>query len=59
MTFFASIIASKETQLARLDQCLECPHRKILLGVSKCDLCGCAIRSKIVVNNTKCPDNKW
>ena len=37
--------------------CAACPHSGGL--INHCDICGCALAAKIVINGEKCPVGKW
>ncbi len=50
-------IASTEKQLKRLSVCDSCPS--ISGDKKKCKECGCYLAYKIMLNNAKCPLNKW
>lgn len=56
-----SIVSAKNLQQKRLEICMPCEHIAIvpLLGFAKCNACGCPIRSKIMLDNSKCPKGKW
>lgn len=58
----------------RVQICVECPHakemwlKKFIDGVLKkdelgsgigCSICGCPVNEKALVNEEKCPENKW
>ena len=47
---FAPPIVVKE----RLRICKSCPH-----GGTRCDFCGCFIKTKASLLNSSCPANKW
>lgn len=43
----------------RRDICDKCEHLTSFVGVKSCEVCGCAIWTKIRIKNTKCPKDKW
>lgn len=64
----------KRMALERVKICVDCPHAKeqwatkIIDGVLKndelgsgigCGLCGCPVQAKALVENEKCPLDKW
>lgn len=57
--FSVNPIASKDIQADRLKVCLSCVHRGSILGISKCNICSCPIRSKIALKASTCPKDKW
>lgn len=46
--------APKHIVAERLRICSSCPH-----GGTRCDLCGCFIKTKVSLLNSKCPIEKW
>lgn len=50
--------ASAETIAARLAVCATCEHRAAGV-VTRCTLCGCALRLKLKLQGEKCPASKW
>lgn len=61
MSFIDKIVATKDLQQERLKICMSCDYITIvpLLGFTKCDVCGCPIRSKIAASSSECPKGKW
>lgn len=51
--------ASIETQNARLDICVACPH--LIKPQYKCKICGCRMRLKVKAKGISCPDDppRW
>lgn len=43
----------------RIIICKECKYKKRLLGEEYCSLCGCPLKSKLVVKDEFCYDNRW
>lgn len=43
----------------RLLICSQCPHKKRLLNMDVCYMCGCFIDAKVRSKNEKCVLNKW
>jgi len=39
----------------RYNICLKCPER----NHNRCNLCGCFLKTKTILKNSKCPINKW
>ena len=65
---------NKKLAKARLETCVSCPYakemwlKKFIDGVLKrdelgsgigCDLCGCPVNEKALVNKETCPDGRW
>lgn len=48
------LITEKKEQERRLEICGDCEYNK-----GFCKKCGCIIRLKVKVKQTKCPINKW
>lgn len=48
-----------EVATSRLKLCSECDHMKENNGNFKCGICGCYLKSKVVLKIEKCPINKW
>ena len=44
---------------ARRALCYSCEELTTFVGIKSCNVCGCAIWSKTMVRNTKCPKGKW
>lgn len=45
---------------SRLAICKSCDNKKRILFVGYiCKSCGCPIKSKVLVHEEKCPNNKW
>lgn len=62
------MFSSEELKNKRRSICLECPKLKQVIIIGKTcgrfalptdDTCGCIIESKIALEFTKCPQNKW
>lgn len=49
----------EEIALKRASICAECPEAKQILGVLKCDACGCPLIAKTRSMDSKCPKDKW
>jgi hypothetical protein len=54
-----TIFANKETVAQRLSFCKTCEYKANFLMTSKCSLCKCIIPAKVVVQEAKCPIDKW
>ena len=39
--------------------CGQCEYQKIVIGARFCDVCGCAIWGKTLLQFEKCPEGKW
>jgi hypothetical protein len=65
---------NRELAAARVKICISCPHakemwlKKFIDGMLQrdiegsgigCELCGCPVNEKALVNNETCPDNRW
>jgi hypothetical protein len=65
---------NKKLALERVKICVKCPHakemwlKKFIDGILQndelgsgigCGKCGCPVNEKALVNNEKCPENKW
>ena len=53
---------TKELQKKRLAICGGCEHSKDLYSrgwINYCDVCGCMLRMKTRLKNSKCPIGKW
>jgi len=61
------IMASDEIAKARWDICFECEFlvkqsvggEAVDVHMYRCNKCGCGMRVKVRLVNTKCPINKW
>jgi hypothetical protein len=54
--------AAPATIQHRRATCVVCPHSdagKGGRGLGRCDLCGCWLRFKIVLQGERCPESKW
>lgn len=51
----------KELADLRYNVCLSCDQKKTLLGIEKCNVCGCPLSKKIFTQKKAetCPLNKW
>jgi hypothetical protein len=54
-----AILASTELQKERLLICESCEHYKNKFNISVCDVCGCAMKMKMKIQQLKCPKGKW
>ena len=60
-------LATNELRQVRLNICKVCPNRRadftLFLvkkkGVAQCSICKCALDSKVLWQDEKCPKNKW
>ena len=50
---------NSELSRKRLETCRKCPHKTMFLGDEYCSLCGCAIKSKVRVEDEICYDGRW
>lgn len=63
--FAAKVNPTKEAELiakVRIATCMECEHwEKTILGVHRCELCGCTTAAKIFTDQgaKACPADKW
>ena len=55
------LVFRKDDELAkdRLKICAECKHRKEVLFVGVCSLCGCVLKAKVKCKECKCDLSKW
>lgn len=60
---------SEELSQSRLDICKGCEHlKRSVVGLSesadvsltdRCDVCGCFVRGKVLIESERCPNGKW
>lgn len=44
----------------RMSVCATCPKRKHIWGFGHyCSICGCIIKSKVTIDEEKCPNGRW
>jgi len=61
MSFFNEFIdyfkADPATIASRFKHCIQCPH--LIKRTSTCKKCGCFMKIKTKLVNSKCPIGKW
>lgn len=55
------MLAPKEEQVRRFNICKECPELRFIpvVRMAQCKACGCPIKTKVALNVSKCPKDKW
>jgi hypothetical protein len=49
-----------ELAVKRLEICNTCEYKNIVLNISQCSVCGCALKGKIFTpQRDACPKGKW